>query len=83
VRQSGVVGASLGATLALHTARRSPDGVRSLALRAPVAAGGPAGGSGAALPQAERVRWADGSHFVTATAPRLFADTVTEFARRH
>lgn len=36
-----------------------------------------------ALPHAERVRWADESHFVTATSPQLFADTVAEFARRH
>jgi pimeloyl-ACP methyl ester carboxylesterase len=36
-----------------------------------------------ALPHAERVCWPDQSHFVTATAPGLFADAVADFARRH
>jgi pimeloyl-ACP methyl ester carboxylesterase len=36
-----------------------------------------------ALPHAERVTWPDESHFVTATAPGLFAAAVAEFARRH
>ena len=36
-----------------------------------------------ALPHAERVTWPDESHFVTATAPGLFADAVREFVRRH
>jgi pimeloyl-ACP methyl ester carboxylesterase len=180
-RPAHVVGASLGATLALHSALRSPDGMRSLALFEPplLLAGRPVGAVvgrhgalveagdhrgaavlvarevlhapavlvealaaapepeaaeaeresrgwaadlaqlaaddrdvtrwsaitlptllmqggqtwspvpegvealAAALPHAERVRWADESHFVTATAPRLFADAVAEFARRH
>jgi pimeloyl-ACP methyl ester carboxylesterase len=36
-----------------------------------------------ALPHAERVCWPDESHFVTATAPGLFAAAVADFARRH
>jgi pimeloyl-ACP methyl ester carboxylesterase len=36
-----------------------------------------------ALPHAERVTWPNESHFVTATAPGLFADAVADFARRH
>jgi pimeloyl-ACP methyl ester carboxylesterase len=36
-----------------------------------------------ALPHAERVSWPDESHFVTATAPELFAAAAAEFARRH
>jgi pimeloyl-ACP methyl ester carboxylesterase len=45
-----------------------PEGVEALA---------------AALPHAARVTWPDESHFVTATAPRLFADAVADFLRRH
>jgi pimeloyl-ACP methyl ester carboxylesterase len=45
-----------------------PDGVEALA---------------AALPHAERLCWPDQSHFVTATAPQLFADAVAGFVRRH
>ncbi len=36
-----------------------------------------------ALPHAERICWPDESHFVTATAPGLFAAAVADFARRH
>jgi pimeloyl-ACP methyl ester carboxylesterase len=36
-----------------------------------------------ALPHAERMTWPDESHFVTATAPELFAAAVADFARRH
>jgi pimeloyl-ACP methyl ester carboxylesterase len=176
-RPAHVVGASLGATLALHTALRDPAGIRSLILfEPPLLLAGPAAGEvvgrhaalvdagdhrGAAvlvadevlhapaaivellaaapppepreslgwaadlgqlaaddrdvsrwsaitlptlllqggqtwppvpegveelaraLPHAERLCWADQSHFVTATAPERFADAVAAFARRH
>ncbi len=180
-RPAHVVGASLGATLALHTARRSPAGIRTLSLfEPPLLLAGPQVGEVAArhrelvaageyraagllvarealhapsflvdalaaapepdpaeaareargweadlaqladddrdvarwsaitvptlilqggqtwspvpegvealaeaLPHAERVRWPDEAHFVTATAPGLFAEAVAEFVRRH